>query len=230
MHRNQLILIAGWLFTLSTLSIISSVLAEEAEYYFDWKLESDETGLVVYTAEQSRTGLVPIRFITVLDFPPSKVLTILADTDRRAEWMPNLIEASIVDRIGVDQKIELLRYHFPWPFLDRTFLIDTLNTYDFNDRLIVFKTRSVSLPEIPETGKYVRAETVIGTMVVNPRESGRKTYLEAIYLTDMKGVIPKWLINQIQKKWPRKLINALNQQLSRQDIRVQKRWVSWDKE
>ena len=230
MRPNQLRVIVGWLFTLVTLIIASSVLAEEAEPYFDWKLETVENGLIIYTAEQHNTGLVPIRFITILDYPPSMVLTVLADTDRRAEWMPNLIEASIVDRIGIDQKIEFLRYHFPWPFSDRTFLIDTLNTYDFNDKRIVFETRSVSLPEIPETGKYVRAETLLGTMVVNPRDSGQKTYLEATYLTDMKGFIPKWLINQIQKKWPRKLISALNQQLSKHDIRVQERWVSWDVE
>ena len=205
-----------------------SVLAEEIRQDFDWKLVSNEKGLFIYSAKPEKYGIVPIRFHTVLDFPPSRVLTVLGDTERRTEWTPNLVEASIFSRVDIDHKIEYLRYHFPWPFRDRTYLIQTLNYYNSSDRSIVFKTQSVMRREVPETSQYIRADTLLGITIIRPEESGRKTYLEAIFLTDMKGNIPKWLFNEIQKSWPFKMMSGLNQQLSRNDIRINQRWRPWD--
>lgn len=64
----------------------------------------------------------------------------------------------------------------------------------------------------PETPKFVRANTIISgyyihTISTNPL----KTMVSIISQTDIKGNIPKWLVNSVSQKAPKKWVTSLIQ-------------------
>ena len=40
------------------------------------------------------------------------------------------------------------------------------------------------------------------------------------FLNDFKGMIPTWIINIVQKKWPHKFMKSLRTQLNKADIKI----------
>lgn len=195
---------------------------------FDWKVVSSDKILTVYEAKGERSGTVPIRFYTVLDYPASRVRAVLADTIRRPEWTPNMVEARVLENMGQDGKMEYLRYNFPWPFADRTFVLLNKSSYDPTDRTLTSTTHSTNHPDAPDSDRYIRALTLAGKVITRPTAAGDKTQMEAIFHTDVRGNIPGWLFSLIQRSWPRKVVKNLNRHLARDDIRVEDRWLLLD--
>jgi hypothetical protein len=201
----------------------------EVNTELDWKVISSHKNITVYEATGKHAGTVPIRFHTVLDYPASRVRTILADTIRRPEWTPNMVEARILEKRGSSGKIEYLRYKFPWPFKSREFVLLNETIYDPNDKTLTSTTASTTHTDAPDSDKYIRALTLAGKVITRPTGVDNKTYMEAMFHTDMMGSIPGWLFRLIQRSWPKKVVKNLNQQLARDDIRVEDRWLLLDK-
>lgn len=202
--------------------------SSESRFQFDWKVVSTSNNLTVYEAKGERSGTVPIRFHTVLDYQASRVRAVLADTIRRPEWTPNMVEARVLENMGQDGKIEYLRYNFPWPFRDRTFVLLNKSSYDPSDRTLTSTTRSTDHPASTDSGKFIRALTLDGKVITRPTSDGDKTHMEAIFHTDVRGNIPGWLFHLIQRSWPKKVVKNLNRQLARDDIKIEDRWLLLD--
>ncbi|MFI5389926.1 MAG: hypothetical protein ACHQYQ_01090, partial [Bacteriovoracales bacterium] len=71
-------------------------------------------------------------------------------------------------------------------------------------------------PLAPKT-TGVRGELIESKYVLTPMGPS-KTKLEVEIVCDPKGMIPTWLVNLIQKSWPRKTITALMKQLEKPDV------------
>jgi len=198
--------------------------AEKNEQDFKWRIFSKNETVTIYKGEKRASGIIPIKFDAIVDYPPSRVRSVLSATRRRPEWVPNMLEARIVERIGRYEKIEYLRYDFPWPFFDRSFILHTSTSFDPESQTLFTRIKSVDYPEVPRNRRYVRAHTYLGTTLTRPDASGQKTYLEVMFLTDMEGSIPKWIVNEIQAGWPEKIVNSLLKQLARDDIDVLEKW------
>jgi len=210
--------------SLFVLSMQLTCQAENLTAALDWKIVSSNDVITVYEGDKHDSGIVPIKFHAILDYSPSKVRTVLSDTTRRPEWVPNMVEARVVERVGVYGKVEYLRYAFPWPFLDRSYVLQTDTSYNPKNKTLFTQVKSIFHSSIPQNENYVRAHTYVGTTLTRSEASGKKTYLEAMFLTDMKGNIPKWIFNNIQQSWPKKIVDNLRQQLSRDDIEVMDKW------
>lgn len=224
--RRQRPLIQCLMFIISLL--VPMGVTAESKDDFNWIVVSTDDEITVYEAKEKHSGIVPIRFNATLDYPTSRVRAVLADTKRRPEWTPNMVEARILEMTGTGVKFEYLRYKFPWPFMNRTFVLHNKNTYNPADKSLLSTTHSITHPNAPETKKHIRGHTFAGNVLSRPVQGGEKTYLEAVFLTDVRGDIPKWLFNLIQRSWPRKIIKGLNRQLARDDIKVEEKWLLLD--
>lgn len=190
----------------------------------DWKLLSDEEGIKVYTPTNylHHSGLVPIRFKTIVNYNVSKVLTVLADNDRKKEWLPNLAQVTPLEYMSDEEFVIYYRYDLPWPFEDRDFIIHNIGKVDFKNRVLQVNLLSAEHKKDPAkstTDSIVRGRTYDGYSIIRFPEAG-KTEIEMAFLNDFGGLIPKWVINLIQKKWPFNFMENLKKQLAKENIEI----------
>ncbi|MFT6069033.1 MAG: hypothetical protein ACJAT2_003676 [Bacteriovoracaceae bacterium] len=194
---------------------------------FVWKIANKRNGITVFKAEEHESGLVPIKVETILPFPPSRVLSVIADTSRKQEWVPDLMIVETVKKIDEYDKIEYSVYDSPWPFSDRSFLVHIKSIAYVKEKKLVIKLNSIELPEIPKKKEYVRGFTYNGDVILKNDGKGN-SYFQVLFLTDFKGNIPKWIVNMVQLGWPKKMIKGLTKQIKRDDIQIQEKFKFLD--
>lgn len=190
---------------------------------FVWKIANKRNGITVFKAEEHESGLVPIKVETILPFPPSRVLSVIANTERKQEWVPDLMVVNTVKKLNEYDKIEYSVYDSPWPFSDRSFLVHIKSIADIKGKKLTIKLNSVELAEAPINKKYVRGFTYNGDVVLKNDGTGN-SYFQVLFLTDFKGNIPKWIVNMVQLGWPKKMIKSLTKQIKRDDIVIQEKF------
>lgn len=187
---------------------------------FDWEIKKQRNGIKIYSADQHKeTGIVPIKAQLTLNHSMPKILSVLANTKRKKEWIPKLEETFIVEQKSKYERIEYARYNSPWPFLDRTFVIATKGRINKKENSIFIDIHSVTHPKVPVNPKYIRGYTYLGSVYLKGLEK-EKTFVEITLLTDFKGDIPIWIINLLQANWPFKMFTKLKTQLAKKDIEI----------
>lgn len=213
------------------LSLFSGLAQASADFVYPdlkWEVAYSKKGVKVYKAEKDeKSGIVPIKFETIIDSPPSRVLAVLADSTRKTEWIPHLKHAHTVKKFSEMEKYEYNIYNSPWPFDDRTFLIHLKSTLNEEKREIVTELKSIDLPEVPVKKDHVRGTTYYGKVIIRNNQEG-KTYLEMMFLTDFKGNIPSWIVNLVQSSWPKKMVKNISRQLNKKDLVIPERWLEMD--
>lgn len=194
---------------------------------FKWRVASKKNGVTIFSADKHESGLVPIKVETVLPYPPSRVLAVIADTDRKKEWVPDLRFVRSIDGDNEYDKTEYSIYDSPWPFSDRSFLVRIQSIINEKDKSLIIKLNSVESEKAPLNPRLVRGHTYNGDVILKNDGKGN-AYFQVMFLTDFKGNIPIWIVNMVQKGWPKKMIKRLKRQIERDDITVPKRYKYLD--
>lgn len=79
------------------------------------------------------------------------------------------------------------------------------------DGSILFCLRSAAHPMLPEKSGYIRAESYTSGYVLRPYTEGGESGIKMFLMTstDIKGIIPKWIINFVAPRKPGEWIDAL---------------------
>jgi hypothetical protein len=196
--------------------VAHGILTREAFDAMDWVKVDTKDGVIVYQAhkEAELRGLIPLRVTTELNHSMARIQSVLSDSSRKSEWVPHLEEARTVEILDQHTRVEYTRYSSPWPLSDRTFVVKIEANHDPVKKSIIVYMNSIAHPKVPEVPEHVRGETYFGRVQLTP-VSENVTHFDMIFVTDFKGAIPVWVINMIQKRWPRKLVNKLDQQLKK---------------
>lgn len=212
------------------LSFFSSTTAALHPNDFNWELKKEKKGIKIFRADRHKeTGIVPIKAQTVLNHSMPRILSVLANTNRKREWIPKLEEAYIIEQKSKYERIEYARYDSPWPFEDRAFVISTKGRYNQKDNTIFIDIHSTNHAKVPENPEHVRGHTYIGSVFMRGIEK-EKTFFEITLLTDFKGEIPTWIINIVQASWPFKMFSNLKLQLEKKDIEIWPEFTNYDPE
>ena len=184
-----------------------------------WIVKSDYDNLIVFKAvKKHESGLIPLKVQTTLNYPISRVVSVLTNAERKKEWVPRLVKAYTVKKIALGEFVDYVSFDAPWPFTNRDFLVYIKCDFNLKNEEIHSKIHSISLPEVPVKKNFIRGHTHSGNTFLRSVSGGTKTYMEMAFLSDYKGNIPKWIINIVQTKWPRRLVKRLRTQLAKNDI------------
>ncbi|OFZ51367.1 MAG: hypothetical protein A2381_17790 [Bdellovibrionales bacterium RIFOXYB1_FULL_37_110] len=185
----------------------------------EWTKYSDEDSIQVYEAKRAhRSGLIPIKVHTILDYPITKVLTVLTDASRKTEWVPRLDISKTVEQVAFGEFIDYASFDAPWPFEDRDFLVYIRTNYDIEKKEVKAIIYSVTHPQMPNRKGFVRGHTYSGNTYLKSVFNDTKTYVEISFFNDYRGNIPKWIVNMVQLTWPRTFIGQLRGQLAKKDV------------
>ena len=134
--------------------------------------------------------------------------------------MDDLVEARVLQQISEFDKLAYARFKSPFPLLahDRDLVQRLTVSVDIENHRLIFLGHSVVDERYPELDNPVRANNMLTEFILEPRESGKKTYIVVESQLDPKGNIPGWMALGIQKDWPVHTIRALRKQAIKPEL------------
>ena len=148
--------------------------------------------------------------------------TVIFDTQRRKEWIEGLVDSRIIRWGGKDNFIEYDHIDMPLFFEDRDFVSKITMSFDLSGKM-AFHYQPADDPSAPQTS-YIHGELLDTTFTLSSLDNGKKTQVDAEFLSDPKGWIPKWLVNFFVKDWPKKTFRNLRKEVLKSDLSVDPRF------
>lgn len=177
----------------------------------DWEKIDDDDGIVVYRKDMPESSLHAFRGTALVDAPLEKVLWVLADNTHRTEWVDRLQKSVILEKKGPYEFIVYQHFSSPPVISDRDFVYRA-RAYSTADGTAVLDIASVHHRGAPPS-VGVRGELKFSSYRLQRR--GDKTYVDVAIALDPKGSLPAWVVNLVQKSWPRKTLSGLRRQVKK---------------
>jgi hypothetical protein len=181
--------------------------------------DNTDDGIEIFRKEENAGGLIAFRGIGVVEAPLPLVATVIFDTDRRREWVEGLVGSRILRWEDRDNFIEYDHIEMPFFMSERDFVSKIKMSFDLSKKQMVFQYRSADDPTAPRTD-YIRGEVVDMTFILSSIDNDRATRIDAAFLADPKGWIPKCLVNYFLEDWPKKTFRNLRKEVLKPDIPV----------
>jgi hypothetical protein len=190
---------------------ISSLLISSSAFSLNetWRQIANEDNIEIFS-KSPINGVIPFKANGEINANISTILAILKDHSKKHEWAPKLEKVTLHKKLAKDQFVFSEYYKTPWPATDREFLL--LGTIEqVNDNSIILRAHSIDQEK--EFKGYISNDHVqADVQYINVRLdsiSNYKTQITFEFHGDMKGWMPNWLMNLIQKKWPLRFIQGL---------------------
>jgi hypothetical protein len=192
-----------------------------------WEPTGDADGVKTYRREVPGTPMLAFRGEGVVDLHIAKLMKVFLDTEKATGWTDMLVESKNVGRISPLAKIIYQKYDLAFPASDRDYVMELRYEIDSAQKTVSARYKSIEDARVPENDCCVRAQTMstYWKFVAVPGEN--KTRVEVEVLTDPKGMLPTFVVNMIQKDWPRKSINALKNRAMKPDVQPEPAYVDW---
>lgn len=193
-------------FILITTLVLSSIT------FAEWKEIGNEDNIKILSLP-AQNGVLPFKAIGNVENNIEEIVTILKDHKLKPKWAPKLESVKVHEQLGKEEFVFSEYYKTPWPATDREFLLkgEVLRP---NESTVILKAFSVD-----ETKQYknLKSEDHVQASVkyINlklTKLDATNTQIEFEFHGDMKGWMPNWLMNLIQKKWPLRFIQGLRKQ------------------
>lgn len=179
-----------------------------------WEKFSEEDGVDLFRREVPGSEVVALRGEGLVDAPIARVGSVLVDTKRATEWNDTLCESRVVRKISDTEYVQWDHVATPLLLADRDFVFKVRLEFKPKDKQMIVSRHSVKDSEAPRTD-YVRGELIYGSYVLTSLGGGRITRVSAEMLSDPKGSVSKWMVNQLQRSWPLSTISNLKRQVKR---------------
>tara|TARA_B100001094_G_scaffold205327_1_gene199245 strand:- start:147 stop:902 length:756 start_codon:yes stop_codon:yes gene_type:complete len=217
-------LVIAALFCAAALTSFTPTTAHAGE---KWELISTADGVKVYRKEVKGSNMFAFKGVMTANVHFARVARVFSTSKLRRTW---------VDRWAADKDLKVhnskertyyIRFGLPWPVSDRDYVLNTKATLDVKRRIMTARIRSVNFPGYGPKSCCVRGK-VVGTFYKFEALPGaEKTRLTVEVQTDPRGLLPAWLVNLIQKKWPYKTLTGLVRAAKKPNIQNHPDYVDW---
>jgi hypothetical protein len=193
------------LLTIITLLISLTIHADTTT----WKKLASEDNIQIFS-KKAANGVLPFKAEGKIDANIETLLSILKDHKNKNQWAPKLETVKMHKQEGKDQFIFSEYYKTPWPASDREFLLSGTIERP-SDSTVILKAHSIDQEKSFshfKSSKHVQADVQYLNVILK-KISTNETSIQFEFHGDMKGWMPLWLMNLIQKKWPLRFIQGL---------------------
>ena len=206
------------------LSIALVVLLAQFVQAAEWQsVDTTDDGIEIFRKEAG-DRLVAFRGVGIVEAPLPLVATVIFDTERRLEWIEGLVDSRIIRWGGTDNFVEYDHIDMPIFFTDRDFVSKITMSFELPGKM-TFHYQPAAEPSFPPAD-YIRGELLDTTFILSSLDNGKRTKVDAEFLSDPKGRIPKWLVNFFVKDWPKKTFRKMRKELQKADLSVDPRFSS----
>jgi hypothetical protein len=195
------------------LCVIFFVLLPNLSLASEWHTVDNMTdGIHILRKEVGDSGLIAFRGIGTVDAPLPLVATVIFDTDSRREWIAGLVDSRIIHWRDKDNFIEYDHIGMPLFIKDRDFVSHIKMSFYPSKKEMVFHYQPSDDPSAPRSN-YIRGELIDAIFILSSIDNDNKTMVDAEFLCDPKGWIPKWLVNFFVKDWPKTTFRNLRKEV-----------------
>ena len=197
------------LLTSLILLLSSRVEAISVKSRYTWSLSKEVDGIKLFEADVKGADVVAFRGETILKFPIERVVSSLADMDRKKEWMHDLKEVRTLEILGPRVRVEYYHSGTPWPLSDRDFIYRAEFKYFPDAETFVLNLSNTVHKDMPPREGVVRGKIIESNYYISKTGVPGVTKMAVEILVDPMGSVPKWLVNIFQKDWPRNTLKSL---------------------
>lgn len=172
-----------------------------------WKSVGDIDGVKVWKKSVEGSNLLAFRGVVTADVQIGQIMTVFLDHRQRKNWVAKYADDKNLEK-GAGFQEYWIHFKAPFPVSDRDYVLRSDGYPDADKRTYTCKIKSVNRKDAPENDCCVRAK-LHGTYYRFEALPGGKTRMTVEVHTDPRGMLPGWLVNMIQKKWPSDTLNAL---------------------
>jgi hypothetical protein len=190
-----------------------------------WEVIDEDHGFISKRRKVAESDIYAFRGEVLADVHISKILSVFLDKSRRKDWVDLFGKQEDLEVISGLNKIYWIRFNLPFFMSDRDYVLQLKGNIDVASRQVTANIASVEHLKKPEQSCCIRAQA-FGTFY-RFRAQNDKTYVEVEVLTDPKGWLPSWLINLIQKNWPKKTLTALIAAAKDPKTKADTRFAGW---
>jgi hypothetical protein len=181
-----------------------------------WEKVSNKDGILVERRSVEGYKLKEFLGRGIVDAPIGRVLAVIRDADRRAEWMPACGDSHLVEEnLATRTQLAYHRTQAPWPVSDR----DSVNRAEMivepAKGRVFLPFEAVTVARIPPVKGVVRMPFLRGHWALTPVDGGKATEAEYQVFANPGGSLPDWLANLASKTLPRETIAGLRKQVTR---------------
>ncbi|MGC9363256.1 MAG: START domain-containing protein [Fidelibacterota bacterium] len=197
MTRKQLIILH------IALSFISNARAG------DWVLMNESDGIRSYRTDQP----AEFKAITTLNCRLDVIAIILRDFAAYSRWMPDCLEARLIDQNSDTQLQLYYRHHAPWPFKNRDAVLRISTRLDTARKTLFIRTRNIDDERFPPADSCVRMVRMEADWMIQYL-NGNQTRIEYRLLTDPGGYIPLQQAEQFMSDLPHETLVGLKRMIN----------------
>lgn len=181
----------------------------------NWEKIDDDAGIRVFRKEVAGSSVVAFRGEATVEAPIEKVLWVLGDNTHRTEWVDRLEKSVVLEKKGPYESVVYQHFSLPFPASDRDYVYRGKATRD-KSGVVTLLLESVTHPKAPAT-VGVRANLIKSRYLLTPKGKDRTFVVVEIH-TDPMGSLPSFIVNLVQKSWPRKTLNGLREHVKKSYI------------
>ncbi|MCA1664379.1 MAG: hypothetical protein LC659_08950 [Myxococcales bacterium] len=162
---------------LAWLVVAGGASAEEARGA--WEQVSDKDGIVVQRRSVEGYKLKEFRGRGVIEAPIGRVLAIIRDANRRAEWMPACADSHVIEEnLAARTQTAYHRTKAPWPVSDRDSINRAEMIVEVAKHRVYLPFEAVTLLAVPPVKGVVRMPLMRGHWLLTPVDGGIATEAE----------------------------------------------------
>ena len=192
-----------------------------------WEFVSSSDGVRVYRKEVPGSSVMAFKGVMTANIHIGKVISAYANTKLRKDWVDKWAADAELDVRSATERVFWIRFGLPWPVTDRDYVLHLKAGFDHDKRVFTARLNSTNHAKKPKQDCCVRGRA-FGTYYKFTAIPGtNKTKLFVEVHTDPKGMLPGWLVNIIQKDWPRKTLTRLVKRARKADIAVHPAVAVW---
>ena len=188
----------------SGLSLSHAQAAEE-----NWESLGVIDGVSVSRMEVPGQPLFAFRGEMVAPIHIGKLMSVFADSTKRKDWVDRWKDHASLKRPHAWAETYWIRFGLPFPISDRDYVLHSEVNRDPSKRMVTATIQSVTEDSKPPLECCVRARVEKTFYSFEAVPGKEETHVRVEVRTDPKGLLPHWLINLIQKKWPSKTLGGL---------------------
>ena len=194
---------------LSIIAILTFIPILYSDSSTSWIFNGEEDGVKLYRQEPV-DGIIPFKAVAEVGLSIEALSKTLRDLDNKHKWSPKLKEVAIHKKINNNTFIFSEYYKTPWPATDREFLmLGEVKGVGTNE--VSFTAKSDMDPKLIQKyqlNNHIQAKISKLDLTLSKIDVS-KTKISFEFQGDLKGWMPQWLTNIIQKKWPKLFIQNM---------------------
>eukprot|EP01019_Chilodonella_uncinata_P004258 GABU01005149.1.p1 GENE.GABU01005149.1~~GABU01005149.1.p1 ORF type:complete len:422 (+),score=127.38 GABU01005149.1:65-1267(+) len=183
---------------------LDKLLEIEAWDVSEWTEAHTSEFIQIYKRKEEDSPVILIKAYTLMrDILPEKVFRLIYDLDIRTEWDNVLSNMKIFGKVNenVDHMYSL--YRAPIGISNRDFCQRRTKSVGYKGTAFIIHFESVDHPECPPLKGVIRAHTTISGYVIRPSTKfPGSTQMTIMTQTDIKGMVPKMIVNMAAAKAP----------------------------